>query len=193
MDESSSIAFLVLKVAFDRMMLELTIILLLMVILVPAALYDYRERRIPNVLSMSGWLLGPLINYALSGMLGLRASLLGFIILFALTFPFWLLGWMGAGDVKLMGSVGAMIGSGDVWLVLLCIVVAGFIFGLIILALKGVLGESFERYRAMAGLTVLSKQPIYVESAHGKEKETMPYAVPIAFGTLIALLIRNSL
>lgn len=175
--------------AVVRMLLELSVIFVLMLILIPAALVDYKERRIPNILSMTGWLLGPLIHFAISGFPGLQISLLGFIILFALTFPFWLLGWMGAGDVKLMGSVGALVGSSKVWLVLLCIVITGMLFAIAILMLKGMLGDSFERYRAMIGLTVYSRKPTFIGPGDDGKKETMPYAVPIAFGTLIALLL----
>jgi len=182
----------VISSAIIKVMLELSVTLSLMMILIPAALIDYKERRIPNILSMSGWLLGPLLHFAIAGFPGFQTSLLGFAILFALTFPFWLLGWMGAGDVKLMGTVGALTGFDYVWLVILCVTLVGFFFALLILALKGVLGDSYERYRAIVGLSVVNKQPIYIESEHGKEKESMPYAVPIAFGTLIALLIRYS-
>jgi prepilin peptidase CpaA len=171
------------------MLLELSVVLLLMIILIPAALVDYKERRIPNALSMSGWLLGPALNFAISGVPGLKASLLGFIILFALTFPFWLLGWMGAGDVKLMGTVGALIGNEHIWFVLLCIVIAGLIHAMLILIRRGLLNSSFQRYCAMIGISMVSQRPTFIESDTGEQKETMPYAVPIAFGTLIALLL----
>jgi len=171
------------------MLLELSTIFLLMFILIPAALIDYKERRIPNGLSMSGWILGPTLNYIISGTAGIKASLLGFIILFALTFPFWLLGWMGAGDVKLIGSVGAIVGNKNAWFVLLCIVIAGFVLALLILLRRGLLKTSLQRYFAMVGLTMVSQRPTFIGSDAGEQNETMPYAVPIAFGTFIALLL----
>lgn len=181
-----------ISAAFVQILLELSVIFALMIILIPAALVDYKERRIPNILSMSGWFLGPLLNFAISGIHGIQVSLLGFIVLFALTFPFWLLGWMGAGDVKLMAGVGALTGVDNVWLIALCVAVVGLFMALVMLALKGVLGDSYDRYKAMMGLSVVANKPVYIESGHGEEKKTMPYAVPIAFGTFIALLIRYS-
>lgn len=175
--------------AVTDILLELSVIFLLMFILIPAALIDYKERRIPNGLSMSGWVLGPILNFILSGTAGVKASVLGFLILFGLTFPFWLLGWMGAGDVKLMGTVGAIVGNQNAWFVLLCIVVAGLVVALLILMLRGLLKTSLQRYFAMVGLTMVSQRPTFIGSDTGEQNETMPYAIPIAFGTFIALLL----
>ncbi len=80
-----------------------------------AAVYDLRERRIPNWLSVTGMLVGVLANVMLAGVAGLKAAGLGFALAALVYVPLFLLRAVGGGDVKLMAAVGAIAGPG-VWL-----------------------------------------------------------------------------
>jgi len=91
--------------------IALQVVLLLVVGI--AAVYDIRYRRIPNWLVLSGIVLGTSLNTFLFGWPGLRFSLLGLGLAFLVYFPLYLLRGMGAGDVKLMASVGSMVGWSD--------------------------------------------------------------------------------
>jgi prepilin peptidase CpaA len=83
---------------------------LLAVVLI-AAVYDIRFRRIPNWLTAAGTLAGLGLNtFLYRGWPGLRLSLLGLALGFGVYFLLYLLHAMGAGDVKLMAAVGAMVG-----------------------------------------------------------------------------------
>jgi len=71
---------------------------------------DLRFRRIPNWLTVSGFALGLALNAGLSGWEGLRSGLEGAGIgLGVLLIPVIMRG-IGAGDLKLMGSLGAILG-----------------------------------------------------------------------------------
>jgi prepilin peptidase CpaA len=88
---------------------------LLLLLVLPAAVFDYRQRRIPNWLVLAGLLAGTAMNTFLtydnpSATTGLLYSLEGLGLAFIVYFPLYLLRGMGAGDVKLMAAVGAIVG-----------------------------------------------------------------------------------
>ena len=76
----------------------------------PAGLTDWRWRRIPNWLTVPALLAGIAANAALNGMSGLKTSLLGagFGTIAAVAICF--LRSLGAGDWKLAGALGAIVG-----------------------------------------------------------------------------------
>ncbi len=74
------------------------------------ALFDVLTRRIPNQLTYGGILVGILFWSLMSGWHGLGTALLGMLVGGGIFLVFYLLGAMGAGDVKLMAAVGAMAG-----------------------------------------------------------------------------------
>ena len=74
-----------------------------------AAFFDLKVRRIPNWLIGVGAFLGVVIN-GLAGTSQLFQSVAGFVVaIVVLLLPF-ALGWIGAGDVKLFGVIGALLG-----------------------------------------------------------------------------------
>jgi prepilin peptidase CpaA len=71
---------------------------------------DWRTRRIPNWLTVSGALAGLAANTILRGWHGAMISLEGAGLALGLLLPFVLLRGFGAGDWKLMGAMGAVMG-----------------------------------------------------------------------------------
>ena len=95
-------------------------------IAVVAGWLDWRSRRIPNWLTVSGFALGLLTSAAMSGWQGARSGLLGAGFALGVLLPLVWLRALGAGDWKLMGALGAALGPGQVFLVLLgSVVIAG--------------------------------------------------------------------
>ncbi len=107
------------------------------VLVILAAIWDIRTRRIPNWLTLSGVVLGVALNTFLYEINGLWFSLKGLGVAFVVYFVLYLLHAMGAGDVKLMAAVGAAAGAGN-WIGILVLTsVAGAIAGLLLVAFKG--------------------------------------------------------
>jgi prepilin peptidase CpaA len=79
---------------------------------------DWQTRRIPNWLTVSGFFLGVLVNALLYGSTGARAAFEGAGTGLALLLPVVLLRGLGAGDWKLMGALGAVLGPTRIVLVL---------------------------------------------------------------------------
>src|SRR5215469_18279561 len=97
------------------------IAVLLVALVLAAAAFDIPYRRIPNWLTATGVLLGIGMNMFLYPVWpGLRLSLIGIVIGFGVYFLLYAIRAMGAGDVKLMAAVGAMVGWQD-WLAIFLI------------------------------------------------------------------------
>lgn len=168
---------------------SLLIYSVLMVIVTLSAIIDYNTHRIPNWLSFSGWYLGPILHLYFSGSPGLSASVMGLLVVLALTFPLFVLNWMGAGDVKLMTSVAAMVGIQHALIVLASIFITGFVVSVILLIMRGAIVSYARRYWMMLGMSLISNRPVYVEPEESQRQIIMPYAISIAIGTLISLCL----
>jgi prepilin peptidase CpaA len=77
--------------------------------------------------------LGLLIHAAWAGWRGFGHSVLGLLLGLSFLFVFYLLGGMGAGDVKLMGAAGALLGAPHV---AYAFVLTGLLGGLMAMAFK---------------------------------------------------------
>jgi prepilin peptidase CpaA len=82
----------------------------LLIVLILCAITDLRSRRIPNLLTYATILAAPAAYGIIGGWDGLLFSLGGLACGFALLILPYLMGGMGAGDVKLMSGVGAVLG-----------------------------------------------------------------------------------
>lgn len=91
--------------------------ILLAAVVIVAGAYDILYRRIPNWLVLPCWIAGFAVNAALAGWAGLTAAALGFVLAMVVYFPLYLLRGMGAGDVKLMAAIGALVGP-TAWLII---------------------------------------------------------------------------
>ena len=93
---------------------------------------DLRSRRIPNWLTVPAFVVGVAASSILGGWSGLKDSLLGTGLAFALLLPFWLLRSLGAGDLKFAAALGAYTGPKPLIDILILSV---FVAGLMALAL----------------------------------------------------------
>src|ERR1700678_393840 len=75
-----------------------------------AGVLDWRYRRIPNWLTVSGLVAGIAVNTILYRWPGLKAALLGALLGLGVLLPFVLIRSLGAGDWKLAGALGACLG-----------------------------------------------------------------------------------
>ncbi len=153
-----------------------------------AVFMDFYCHKIPNWLVLLTLLVGVIGHIGVDQFAGLFFSVGGFVTGLLCFIPFYLFGRMGAGDVKLLAAVGAIIGPSLVTISALSTVVLGGLFALIFIALKGGLPAMFSRYGSMFVLLV-AKQPQYIPPAPGEAAGLrFPYALAIACGTAAALL-----
>jgi len=117
--------------------------ILLGILVMVAAVYDIRYRRIPNWLVLAGIVAGCAWNTYSSGGTGLLHALKGLGLGFILYFPLYLLRARGAGDVKLLAAVGAITGPGNCFWVFLLTAILGGVIALVLLMFKGRVRHTF--------------------------------------------------
>ena len=93
---------------------------------------DWRTRRIPNWLTVSGALAGITIHSWTAGWHGAFIALEGMGLGLIILLPLVLLKALGAGDWKLMGGVGAILGP---WMFLFVLAASVFVSGLMAVAM----------------------------------------------------------
>ncbi len=157
--------------------------------LVLAAYLDTRYRRIPNGITFGGAVAGLVLQSYFGGFEALGSGFLGLAIGFAVFFPFYIRGAMGAGDVKLMAAVGAFLGpSATLLAAALSLIVGGVMAVAILLRHRG-RGQLARRY-----FTTLSYLVVTGTLNHDGPREgeaaarCFPYALAIGLGTLWAIL-----
>lgn len=157
-------------------------------ILIIAVWYDVHQHRIPNALSLGGIVLGIMFQTGASGIDGLLAGLGGMAVAIGIFLPFYLMQGMGAGDVKLMGAVGAFLGPHHALLATGLSLGAGGVMALVILLLKGGFPSLARRYWATIKCLLVTHKLIHQSPAKGEVAAMkFPYAAAIGIGTLAAM------
>jgi prepilin peptidase CpaA len=149
-----------------------------------AAWCDIRSRRIPNQLILAGLAAA----VALRAPLGLEAllhGLEGFAVSLGVALVLYALGAVGGGDAKLLAVVGALVGLKPLPGTLAYISLLGAGMAIVVMARKGLLFLLL--YKT---LELFRTQRMIARSGGGRTLDspgalTIPYAVPIAVGTLM--------
>jgi prepilin peptidase CpaA len=165
----------------------------LLVLVLGAAVYDVRYRRIPNWLSVSGVLIGLALNtFLYQGWPGLRLSLSGLVVAFGVYIVLYALRAMGAGDVKLMGAVGALVGWQDWFGIFLVAAIVGGVMALILVATKGRVKKTFWNVGFILN-EMKSGRPAYLAKeeldVRNPKALGLPHGAVIAVGTVFFLAL----
>jgi prepilin peptidase CpaA len=156
-----------------------------------SAFFDLRIRRIPNWLIISGLFCGIVLN-AFQGAGHLMQSIAGFAVGIAVLILPFAFGWMGAGDVKYFGVIGALLGAS--WLprvFFYSALVAGLI-AFVYLAFGLARFSRFKQSWLDLKLAVLSMGHVLPDPVQKRTREhgdSVPWGVAFAAGTIIAYYV----
>jgi prepilin peptidase CpaA len=161
------------------------IIDIVLLLFVALSIYsDIKYRKVFNFSVLAVIILGLGLNFAVSGLIGIKESLIGFVVGFLVLFLVYLLGGMGAGDVKFLAGVGALKGANFVlYGTMYGAVIAGLIT-IIVLLLKKRLIHTVKGvcHGVFCLLAFKTKESIQFDKA---ESIVLPYAALLAVGMLV--------
>lgn len=163
----------------------LSIKIILGFILIACSIYDFLYFRIPNYITFTAIFAAFLIHLIHNGFTGLLYSFVGFLTGFVLILPLYILRMMGAGDVKLMGTIGAALGPNGTIKAFLFSAIAGGIYAVIILALHHAHRvRLLHRFALMLKTLFISGHFSYIPPAKEEKRVKLCYGVAIATGTI---------
>ena len=147
-----------------------------------AAVYDVASRNIPNVIPLALLVVGVALRFLTGTLLG--SIVTGGVVFIAGTVC-WLMGWLGGGDVKLLGAGAVAVPLGVVAGFLLWVGLAGGVLALAYLAGRRCVPEP-----VLAGGRRLSlpRRVWRVECWRIRRGGPLPYAVAIAAAGMLALV-----
>ena len=168
----------------------------LALLVLTALVFDLRQRRIPNVVVLLALASGLLINLigpqtwqsgaalltVYPSALGAKGALLGALTGLAVFLPFYLLRAMGAGDVKLMASIGSFVGPATAINVALFILVTGGV--LAVVRMVWVRKTQLVLFNVVTALGQLVPGSVARFDAATQSADRMPYALAMAGGLL---------
>ena len=150
-----------------------------------ATVIDLKTRRIPNELTAA--MVGVGLGLAATGTSGISvaASFTGFFLGLLLMMPGFMLGATGAGDVKLMGVVGAIVGPALVVSAFLFTAIAGGVLAVFVAVRRQRLTETLARTGQLVAGPGEAPQKIRAATSASR----FAYGPAIAAGTVIAVLM----
>ncbi|HYT67376.1 MAG TPA: A24 family peptidase [Vicinamibacterales bacterium] len=159
-------------------------LLILSLGLAAAVVLDVRTRRIPN------WLTGGIAAAGFGmafggGSVTPGQAALGLLAGLFLMMPAHVMGAMGAGDVKLMGAVGAVVGPDLALRAFLYSAVTGGVFALVVALKRGVLASTLQDASRLVTSPAGARAAIEAPARANR----FAYGPAIAVGTLVSLMV----
>jgi prepilin peptidase CpaA len=146
---------------------------------------DYRSRRIPNWLTVPGLLLGIAANSWLGGWPGCKNSLLGAALGLALLLPFVLVRYLGAGDWKFIGALGAFLGPHNLLTVLFLGVLVNGLMAVIMVIQKKRVRETARNLGRMLAAFLTLHLPGPELTLDNPDLVKVPFGVAVAIAVIL--------
>jgi prepilin peptidase CpaA len=165
--------------------------LLLLVVLIIAMMTDIRNHRIPNWLTLPAIITGIGVNLISAGTGGFLFGMEGLLLGSGLFMVIYIMGGMGAGDVKLMGAVGSMLGPQMVLLAALYTALSGGVYALAVI--------TFHPRARTIRVTLMERMKLFIfyDSVKYERPQTIEkppklcYGVAIAIGTIATVILQD--
>ena len=163
---------------------------LLLALILTAAAYDWKYRRIPNWLTFGGVFAGLAVNTYLLGPSGTFLGFGGAALALIVYLPLFALRAMGAGDAKLMAAIGALIGPFAWFSIFIYTALIGGVIALASIIITGRFQKTLRNIGTILSSLTHAKRP-WTENpdldVSNKQAFRLPHAIPIAAAVIVYL------
>lgn len=170
---------------------------ILVILLLLCSYEDIKNKKIPNKYTIPVLIAGLILMTINGGFEGLKDSFYGFLLGFAIFLIPFLIGAMGAGDVKLMAAIGALKGFTFTFYSLVATGIVGGVMVIVYVIYKKQLLQTFINMFGImirpfakmiylnSGNKLVKKVYDFFESVKQKNSDLyIPYAIPISVGSI---------
>ena len=175
----------------EQTVVDCYIFIFLAGILIIAAIIDLYLHKIPNFLTYPTIIIALLYNSMYHGLNGLLFSITGLLVGMAVLGIFYIFGAMGAGDVKLMGAVGAVLGPKNVLNAFLFTGIIGVVYALIIILFRFEASKTLLKRIIVTLKTLLfTGNFIPIPAVEDEKPPKLCYGIAIAIGAIITIWLK---
>jgi prepilin peptidase CpaA len=168
---------------------DLFLIIFLSAVLICAGLFDFRIQKIPNLLTLPAAIFSLGYHALTNGFSGFLFSVQGLALGIGLLIIPYLLGGMGAGDAKLMGAVGGVLGAKGVFCAFLFSALIGGIYAVILTLIYRRHFRGFYKKQLTTLINFLLIRKYIPDSENSNPKKPrLCYGLAIALGTGIYII-----
>lgn len=160
---------------------------ILIIVLLICLITDIKSRKIYNNVLLPSLIAALLLNTLFFSFNGLIDSILGLLLGFGILLIPYLMGGMGAGDVKLLSVIGAFKGPIFVFTTAVYMALVGGLIGIIIIIVRSSFIQKLKNWR-LAFSSMKYGLSIFVPSKDTMKK-TFPYGVAIVAGAFLSFLL----
>ena len=150
-------------------------------VLLAGMLDDFMTRKVHNWLVLSALTVAIVVCAFVAPQSFLQTHLLGFFAAIALTLPLVMIGWLGAGDMKLLAVFGLLSGSLATLNVLIFALVWATVWGFVLVCVNG----GFRTYYMNI------KNILFFQKSQGLKLQAMPFTAPIFLGWITFLKLQS--
>lgn len=170
--------------------IEIFTLIILLFVVCASAYTDLKFRKILNIITIPGILLGLALGFMADFPHILLNRLFGFGIGFGLFLLMFLSGYMGGGDVKLVGAIGALTGYPFIVDAIFFGILAGGSYAVVFLLLRGKLWQNLKSvFLFIFGFIAPWRQ---THSLKHEDSLKIPYGLCISLGTVTALVVHRA-
>jgi len=152
-----------------------------------ATVIDVKTRRIPNWLTVSLTLIGLGNSFIAEGLIGLGGHTIAMLIGLITFFLFYLLKVFGAGDAKMMASLGAIMGFPFIIYASVMVIIVGGIISFFLLVKKNGLREIWFVLTSFIKALFSGNLKDFHGWINDTSENTFPFSIAITIGSVITL------
>jgi len=163
------------------------VVWLVAVVLIEAAIIDWKTLKVPNWLTFHFLVAGLAYWSWHAGWAGFMSSFAGAMLGLAVLMPLYAIGGMGAGDCKLYAGFGAWVGTAIVLQAFVVSAIVGGVIALGMIAWSGNFAKHWAMTQTIVEEIVTIRNPANLSELAAKRKPTMtllPYGIPLCIGSV---------